>query len=280
MAKELDRFEENPRKNISLKTKLIAMIVGASILGVVLTGAISLKIFDDGLIRNAENDINNTSKGINYILDDWLDSLYRYTNMLSMEPSTKSFFTVPIPVLQNIVPDISIQGNPNAADIPQTDNKLDAFLANIATRSGLDQLAFIDNTGYVRGGYGMQSNIKISNHIVTKALRGNPTYAYDELGDISYGIIAAIPVREGPNILGAVVAAYDLATDGEDAYTTIVNENYGVECTVFKGKVRVATTLGPDMVGTELANLAIVQQVLKEGVPYKGMNTINGKEYN
>ena len=42
MAKELDRFDENARKNVSLKVKLIAMIVGASILGVVLTGVISL----------------------------------------------------------------------------------------------------------------------------------------------------------------------------------------------------------------------------------------------
>ena len=117
MAKELDRFEENPRKNVSLKVKLIAMIVGASILGVVLTGVISLKIFDDGLIRNAENDIHNTAKGVNYILEDWLDNLYRYANMLSMEPSSRSFFSVPRHILPNIVPDISIQGNPNADKI-------------------------------------------------------------------------------------------------------------------------------------------------------------------
>ena len=279
MAKELDRFEENPRKNMSLKAKLIGMIVGASVLGVAFTGAISLKIFDDGLIRNAENDINNTSVGVNYILEDWLDSLYRYANMLSMEPSTKNFFTVPKEVLQNIVPEISFEGNPNADLIPQSSNKFDTFLANIATRSGLDQLAFIDRTGYVLGGYGIQSNIKVSDPILTKALRGNATYAYDEFGDIQYGIIAAIPVRDGPNIIGAVVAAYDLAADTEDAYTSIVNENYGVECTVFKDRIRVATTLGPEMVGTELANQAIVQQVLKEGVPYKGMNTINGKDY-
>ncbi len=279
MAKELDRFEENPRKNMSLKAKLIGMIVGASVLGVVFTGAVSLKIFDDGLIRNAENDINNTSVGVNYILEDWLDSLYQYTNMLSMEPSTKSFFTVPKEVLQNIIPVISFEGNPNADLIPQSSNKLDTFLANIATRSGLDQLAFIDRTGYVLGGYGIQSDIKVADPILTKALRGNATYAYDEFGDIQYGIIAAIPVRDGPNIIGAVVAAYDLAADTEDAYTSIVNENYGVECTVFKDKIRVATTLGPEMVGTELANQAIVQQVLKEGVAYKGMNTINGKDY-
>ena len=279
MAKELDRFEENPRKNVSLRTKLIGMIVGANIVGIVLTGLISLKIFNNGLLRNAETDINNTSNGINYILEDWLDNLYRYANMLSMEPSSKNFFTVPRQVLPNIVPDISFQGNPSGATIPDTGNKLDAFLANIATRSGLDQLAFIDKTGYVLGGYGITSNVQLSNPIITKALRGAPNYTYDEFGDIKYGIIAAIPVREGPDVIGVVVAGYELADDGEDAYTTIVNENYGVECTVFKGKTRVATTLGAHMVGTELDNPDIVRQVLKEGIQYQGMNTINGKEY-
>jgi hypothetical protein len=53
MAKELDRFNENLRKNVSLKVKLIAMIVGASILGVAVTGAMSLKVFGDGLLKNA-----------------------------------------------------------------------------------------------------------------------------------------------------------------------------------------------------------------------------------
>ena len=279
MAKELDRFDVNARKNVSLKTKLIAMIVGASILGVVITGAVSLKIFDNGLIQNAEMDINNISNGVNFIIDDWIDNLYRYANMLSMEPSTKSFFTVPKEILPRIVPDIKFGDAPGIEKIEEKENKLDNFLANIAVRSGLDQLAFIDNTGYVRGAYGMQSNQTINSPIIAKALRGAPSYTFDSLGDIKYGIIAAIPVREGPNITGVVVASYELASDDEDAYTTIVTENYGVECTVFKGKVRAATTLGANMVGTELDNQHIVQQVLRDGVAYKGMNIINGKEY-
>ena len=34
MAKALDRFDPNPKKNISLKTKLIAMIVGGGLFGI------------------------------------------------------------------------------------------------------------------------------------------------------------------------------------------------------------------------------------------------------
>ena len=75
--KELDRFEENPRKNMSLKAKLIAIIVGASFLGVAVTGLVALKVFDRGLIENAEEEIDNTSNGVRFILEDWLDNLYR-----------------------------------------------------------------------------------------------------------------------------------------------------------------------------------------------------------
>ena len=262
MAKELDRFAKNPRKNISLKTKLIAMIVGASILGVAITGYVSLKIFDNGLIENAEAEINNTSIGVNFILTDWLDNLYRYGDMLSLEPSTVQVF-------------YTDQNGKRAA----TEEALNPFLEELADRAGLDQLAFIDQTGLVFGAYGLQSGVKASHYIITKALRGTPSYAYDEFGDLEYGLIAATPVRDGDKIVGAIITGYELADAGDDAYTTIVNDNYGVECTVFKGKIRAATTLGANLVGTELANQNIVRQVLREGIIYQGMNVIAGKDY-
>ena len=90
--KELNRFETDARKNVSLKMKLIVMIIGASILGIVVTGAMSLKVFDNGLRQNAENEIENTATGVNYILFDWLDNLYRYADMLSIETSTRNLF--------------------------------------------------------------------------------------------------------------------------------------------------------------------------------------------
>ena len=48
--KELDRFEENPRKNISLKFKLTAMIIGASLLGIFITAFTALRISNNELI--------------------------------------------------------------------------------------------------------------------------------------------------------------------------------------------------------------------------------------
>ena len=296
MAKELDRFEQNPRKNVSLKVKLIAMIVGASILGVAVTGAMSLKVFNNGLKQNAANDIENTATGVNYILFDWLDNLYRYGNMLSMEPSTRSFFTGDPNAYAGVLQSLSMMGGPPGKDgqgggsaggppggttvTATLENALDVFLQNIAERSGLDQLAFLDETGTVFGGYGISKGTKVNHSIVKVALQtGAPNYAFDEFGDIKYGIIAAIPVRNGPNMLGVVVCGYELADDGEEAYTTVVHDNYGVECTVFKGDVRKATTFGEEMLGTKLEDQDINRMVLNQGLHYQGENTINGKQY-
>ena len=261
MAKELDRFETNPRKNVSLKFKLIAMIVGASVLGVAITGLVALKVFDRGLIQNAKQEIDNTSNGVRFILTDWLDNLYRYADMLSIEPSTRDYF-------------IDEENDRNSIN-----KDLDAFLEGLADRAGLDQLAFIDYNGYVFGGYGIDSGVSVNNSFVRKALRGEQSFAYDGFGNLIYGIVAACPVYDDEEIVGCIVTGYELADSGEDTYIQVVNENYGVDCTVFKGKIRASTTLGSNMIGTELANEEIVKQVLLKGIPYDGMNTINGRDY-
>ena len=93
MAKmELDRFEENPRKNISLKFKLTAMIIGASILGIFITAYTALRISNNELISSLESEIDNTANGAEFLIYDWLDNLNRYSDMLSVEPSTRNFF--------------------------------------------------------------------------------------------------------------------------------------------------------------------------------------------
>ena len=259
--KELNRFEENPRKNMSLKAKLIGMIVGASIMGVLVTGFISLRMFDNGLISNAQSDISNTATGVNYILFDWLDNLYRYADMLSIEPSTRDFF-----IEEDLYEDEI--GN------------LDEFLENLSDRAGLDQLGFIDERGMVFGGYNIESGKRITHPIVTAALGGQQSYAFDGFGDLIYGIIAAVPVLdEEENVIGVIVTGYELADDGEDAYTTVVTENYGVECTVFKGSMRGSTTLGEEYLGTYLDDKEIIDRVLNQGIPFEGLSTIDGKEF-
>ena len=261
MAKELNRFDENPRKNLSLKAKLLGMIIGASILGVAVTGGVALKVFDRGFVQNAEQEIDNTSIGVRFILTDWLDNLYRYGDMLSIEPSTLEYF-------------IDEEGEDHFVM-----EDMDGFLDGLAERAGLDLLAFVDYNANVFASTGMNTGSSVNDSFIRKALRGEQSYAYDGFGNIIYGIIAACPVFDDDEIVGCIVTGYELADSGEDSYIQVVNDNYGVDCTVFKGKIRASTTLGENMIGTELANEAIVKQVLYKGIPYDGMNTINGRQY-
>ncbi|MBP5568598.1 MAG: methyl-accepting chemotaxis protein [Treponema sp.] len=257
MAKELDRFEKNPRKNIKLKTKLLAMMVGASVLGITLTAYTALKVFDNGLIENAKEEVDSVARGVSYILTDWHDNLERYGDMLSVQPDEIDIFVQDIPM----------------------NNQTNKYLEKVAERGGLDLIAYIDTKGRVLGAYGVDVTEHQDHEVVNSALKGKMTYAYSEFGELDYALLASVPVRKDGKVIGCIVTGYELADDGRDAYTTVVHDNYNVECTVFKGKIRAATTLGANLVGTELANEAIVEQVLNNGNPYSGPNTINKTEY-
>ena len=286
--KELDRFEENPRKNVSLKFKLTAMMIGAVILSILATSYTALKISNDELIRNMENDIDNTANGAIFIITDWLDNLNRYSDMLSNEPSTRNFF-IKADAADDAGRSKTNRGSLSAREIQKifsdsdfgdidADN-LDDFLEQLAERAGLDLLCFIDEHGLCFGGYGILTGTIIKDAFVKEALSGDTSYAYQGFGSLNYGILSAAPVKKGNEVLGCIISGYELADDVEDSYTHVIKDTYGVECTVFKGKVRAATSLGDNLLGTVLNNEEIVQTVLSEGVIYKGFNTINRITY-
>ena len=255
MAKALDRFDPNPKKNISLKTKLIAMIVGASVIGVVATAIVSLTVFDNGLMDQTKDELGHTTDGVEWIIHDWLDTLTGYGDMLASTDHIKGYL------------DGSYKDDPNA------------YLKEKAGLCGVDLLAITDTSGKVVAGYEVKPGYNNVIPAVKAGLAGQNAYAYDEYGNIDYGIISVSPVIKNGNRLGALVIAYDLASMASDGYVSIVHDHHSVECTVFKGKVRAATTLGIHMIGTELTNDAIVQQVLYDGQQYIGENTIANIDY-
>ena len=282
--KELDRFDPNPKKNVSLKLKLTTMMIGASVLAIILTAYTALKLSNDEIVQTIEEQVDTTATGADFILHDWLDNLDRYVDMLSMEPSTRNFF------IKADAEDDKARSGQNSKGIMSTtytlddfggieSENLDVFLEQLAERAGLDLLAFVDDYGVCFAGYGIDSGTLLNNTFINTALDGDMSYAFQDMGDLKYAILSAAPVKNGREPLGCIVAGYELADSGEDALISVINENYGVDCTVFRGKIRMATTLGEHLIGTELANEAIVQQVLFDGKPYAGQNIINGIPY-
>ena len=87
-VKELDRFQTNARRNMPLKWKLIAMMIGSVIFSAVFISIIALAIFGKNQMRNTERDLEYTANGVIYLVEDWTDNVTRYSNILSYEPET------------------------------------------------------------------------------------------------------------------------------------------------------------------------------------------------
>ncbi len=255
MAKELDRFDPHPKKNISLRTKLIAMIAGASIIGVSVTAGVALSTVGNDLLTQAIQGLEHTTSGVQWILEDWMDTLGGYSDMLASTDHIKGYL-----------------------DGSYTDDA-NKYLAEKADLCGLDLLAITNTSGTVVAGYEASLGYNASLPIINSALRGEQSYAYTEFGNIGFGLFQAVPVIKNGNILGTLIAGYDLETMAADGYVSIVHDNHAVECTVFKGKVRAATTLGYHLIGTELDNESIVELVLGSGETYEGRNMIAHIDY-
>ena len=84
--KELDRFEKNPRKDIQILTKLMFMILGSVIIGVVGVAVLELNIFDRGVRESTDNQLMNFATGLEMTLKDWRDTLEADVMLLSNRP--------------------------------------------------------------------------------------------------------------------------------------------------------------------------------------------------
>ena len=255
MAKALDRFDPNPRKNVSLRTKLIAMIVGASMVGVFVSGAVAFAVFNRGMHAESLEELENTTGGVQWILEDWLDTLGGYGDMLASTDHIKGYL------------DGSYKDDPNL------------YLKEKGEICEVDLLAITDTSGTIYAGWEINPGEKPDIPIIQRAIDGEKSFCYSKIGTLTYGLIVATPVVKNGKKLGCLLIAYDIATMGSDGYVSIVHDYHTVECTVFDGKTRAATTLGVHMLNTQLDNEEIVKQVLYDGEEYAGKNTIAGIEY-
>lgn len=251
--KELDRFDKNGRRGVSILVKLLGMIIGSVLISVVAVAVLALSIFDNGVRESTDSDLVKFSRGLEMTLKDWRDTLEADVMLISNRP------------------DVS-QGTASA--------NVQTLRSVVSWASGtlnVEVLAVTDTSGRVLAGHGVQENANIFSSIaIQSALRGTAGYSYDDISSAGYSMIAAAPVRSGGKIVGAVVAAYSLENGDIVAQ---VNNSYNAECTIFKGDKRVSTTLGESLLGASLADKTIVNAVLHDGYEYHGNNTINGQKY-
>ena len=252
--KELDRFETNFKKNMPLKWKLILMMIGSVLFAAITVAVVALSVFGQKQMRNTEDELEYTANGITYLVEDWTDNITRYSKILAYESETREAIENP--------------------------DRINSYAKENAGIFGLDVLAFTDVKCNVIGGFAIKTGTNLSSKaFVHQALDGKITYAFETLGDTEYGIFSAAPIYNGSDIIGTAIAGYSLSDSDDDSLIKIVSSNYGVDCTVFNGRIRVVTTLGDKLKGTALDNEEITNQVLKKGTEYRGSNIINHINY-
>ncbi|MBO4319949.1 MAG: cache domain-containing protein, partial [Treponema sp.] len=193
------------------------------------------------------------SEGGMRFLDDWYSSVKNNIHLLSLNKELKQAFV-----------------EKDSASMRQLVSKYEEGV-------DLDFFAITDKNGVVvsGGAWGVSDGQNLSSvNAVSKALSGKQFHSIEQVDRLAFCTIDAMPIEVNGKIEGVMLGGYDL-TKG---FTEMMHSNFNVECTVFRDKLRVSTTL-EGALGTELDNQAIVDQVLKGGVPYNGENTIRGKKY-
>ena len=106
--------------------------------------------------------------------------------------------------------------------------------------------------------------------VVRRALKGEPLVIGVEGGnEVAFSIRGSSPVYKDGTLVGVFTAGVRIDTQ---AGVSNLKQRVGSEVTIFKGKTRIATTLvdpsGKSLVGAELQNDTIFQQVLLDGKPF------------
>ena len=127
------------------------------------------------------------------------------------------------------------------------DKGMDVVYVGIgSTLSSAFQSAYIAKQSFPEGRVALIDSKNLSSASAVKsALRGKPLSAIDGIADIPYAMFAAAPVYKDGALAGVIVTGYDFAADTEegDSLQSVVQDSYGVEFTIFKDNIRVATTI-------------------------------------
>ena len=250
-------MEKKTKRDMQISTKLLLIFGLSIVLSCVLVSAISLAIFNGGLVKSTNSGLDYTAHGVEMTVYDWQSSLTSHSAILADRADVQNYVST------------------------RDTKKLGTFVREKRETLSVDILAVVARDGTVLAACGFDSSSDIlSAYSVREALHGSPAYSIEAFGDVPYAIIAATPIYVNGLSLGCIVSGYDLTNN--DLIQT-VKESYNVECTVFRGDERVSTTIkdndGQSIVGTVLKNPSITDFVLGSGGTYKGPTTIMGREY-
>jgi methyl-accepting chemotaxis protein len=142
-------------------------------------------------------------------------------------------------------------------------------------------LTIADKDGNVLGrGHSDKTGDSVLSQInVKKSLSGQASTNIEEGTVVKFSLRAGSPIRKGNLVIGTVTAGFDLSSE---AFVDEIKSKYGMECTIFQGDLRIATTIlkdGKRAVGTKMDNPQVIETVLKKGDFFLNINSVMGKNY-
>lgn len=245
------------KHTVTISAKLLLFFVLSLVIATVAVAVISLSIFNRGLLKSTDANLDYTARGIELTINDWKAAVAGYASTLADRAEVRE------------------------AVIARDKKFLQSLCKEKCVTLAIDIAAVIARDGEVLAAEGVEASSSLTSaYSVKEALRGAPSNSVDALGNVRYAVICAQPVYHNGLSLGCVVAAYDLT---KDTITKTIQESYDVVCTILADDVRVSTTLvndeGISLTGTKLENEKVVNTVLHDGLPFKGKGVIAGHDY-
>ncbi len=241
----------------STLNKITFIIVGSMVFSIIFAVFVSIYVFDLNFNRDTTNSITHISNGALRIIEDWANNLRTLTASVATRPD----------IIE------AVEGDKDAA-------YLEELISDMQGQSDFDIMAITNKDGIIieGGGYNAESGDDLSDtRSFQNAVIDNPILTFESIGTLDFVMAVCMPVRNSyDEIVGTVLFAYDLT---DDFYTNFIKDGFDADCTVFKGNVRVSTSLTEVDKGSTLENQKIADMVLYNGGLFIGKSKVGKSEY-
>ncbi len=242
---------------VKLSFKIFTIVAAMVILSSITVCVISILTFKSKFAEEVDSNVKIAGHGGEVLLQNWEQTLAAESKTIAgLNRTTTGLVNNDLPVLQAVV-----QGQVGSMDA--------------------DYLLIVDRSGDVlAGSVGVGKNIS-DIQAYQNVMRGDAnSYSWVEKDWMPWGLVYAAPVRYQGEVVGAVLSGYDFVRED---FVNLVKEAHGTECTVFRGDLRVSTTLrdskGNPMTGTRIDNKEVLSRVLGKGETVRLSLVLGGLNY-
>ncbi|MBO7122260.1 MAG: methyl-accepting chemotaxis protein [Treponema sp.] len=242
---------------VKLSLKIFFIVAAMVILASVTICAISVFTYKQNFTNEIDDVVKTAGRGGELLLQNWEQTLAAEAKTVAgLNRTTSALANGDVDLMENVVN--SQRG------------ALDSDYLLIADRDGIIQ------AGTIGVGQSVKDVEAWQNVISGEDL----SYSWIETEFVSWGLFYAAPIRYQGEVVGAVLTGYDFV---KEDFVNMIREAHGTECTVFRGDLRVSTTLrdtkGNPMTGTRIDNKQVLNTVLGNGETLRLNNVIGGKKY-